>query len=439
MMTDMSTLKVIGGKKLTGEIEPIPNKNSLVAALPAALLSDQDVVFFKVPQTSDVEKILKVIVMLGAKVTRDIEKVTINAADLNSYVIDPELGSQMRATLMFAGPLLARFGKAVVPMPGGCELGMRSISAHVDAFTKAGVKVYREGPNVVFEAPSEVKTDYRVWQIEASVSATENLAMYCAGIDAEVSIIDAACEPHVSDLMRLLTAMGAKVDGVGSNLLKIKGTRKFKTAEFLAGPDFVDIAGLFVAAAVTRGRITVKNAYVPEIVDGLIDWFRLFNVEIEVRDKDIVVDGVKDLRIDTENSGFPLAAVNLPKLVPRPWPGFPVDVIPVMAVIASRTKGRLLLQNWMYESGLEFVRELNAIGADIFVADPQRIIINGPVKFTGGDVTPPSVIQAVKAVFLASLCDDVTTTIHGVEILKRRYPNIFEEYRSLGANLELLD
>lgn len=435
----MSTLKVVGGNKLTGEIEPIPNKNSLVAALPAALLSDDDVVFLRIPNTSDVEKILRVIEMLGASVRRDGETVTINAKNLKEYTIDAELGSQMRATLMFAGPLLARFGKAVIPMPGGCELGMRSISAHVDAFRKVNVKVYRDGPNVVFEVPKKIAKNYRVWQIEASVSATENLAMYCAGIDSDIEIVDAACEPHVNDLMRFLARMGAVISGIGSNLLTIRGKKNLGGTEFLAGPDFVDIAGLFVAAAVTRGHITIKNAYEPEIVDGLINWFLLFGIRIEVKGKDIVVDGSADLCIDTDNSGFPLAAPNLPKLVPRPWPGFPVDVIPVMAVLASRTKGRLLLQNWMYESGLEFVRELNALGADIFVADPQRIIINGPVKFGGGEVTPPSVIQAVKAIFLASLCDPVPTVIHGIEILKRRYPNIFEEYRSLGADLTVLD
>jgi UDP-N-acetylglucosamine 1-carboxyvinyltransferase len=264
------------------------------------------------------------------------------------------------------------------------------------------------------------------------------LLLFAAGSAGETEIIDAASEPHVTDLVHLLQKMGAAIDGVGSNRLVIKGG-DLRGAEFKPRPDFVDIAGYMVAAAITRGEIILKGANIPDIVDGLIDWFTLFGVGIKRQGDDLVVNGEKDLKIDLDNSGFPLAAPNLPKLAPRPWPGFPVDVIPVMAVLASRTKGRLLLQNWMYESGLEFVRELNNLGADIFISDPQRIIIRGAVKFKGGSVSPPQVIQAIKAVFLAGLCDPVVTRIHGVDILKRRYPDIFSTYRQLGAEIRLLD
>jgi UDP-N-acetylglucosamine 1-carboxyvinyltransferase len=432
------TVKIVGGKRLSGEVRPIPNKNSLVAVLPAAILTDEDVIYHQVPDTSDVDKILKILVLLGAKVSRQGETVTINCKDLHSWKVDENLGGQFRASLMFAGPLLARFGQAQVPVPGGCDLGMRSIAAHVDAFRKAGVFVTNIKNCAQFIAP-KTKTDARrIWQLEASVTGTENLALYGCGISGTTEIVDAASEPHVTDLMILLEKMGAKIEGSGSNRLKITGG-KLKGATFDPRPDFVDIAGYMVAAAVTRGEITLKGANIPDIVDGLVNWFSLFNVSIKRSGEDLVVNGESDLKIDLVNSGFPLAAPNLPKLVPRPWPGFPVDVIPVMAVLASRTEGRLLLQNWMYESGMDFVRELNALGADIFVSDPQRIIIRGPVQFTGGEVTPPDVIQAVKAVFLAALCDPVETVIHGVGILKRRYPDIFKTYQELGAEISLLD
>lgn len=169
-----------------------------------------------------------------------------------------------------------------------------------------------------------------------------------------------------------------------------------------------------------------------------MNWFRLFGIKIEEEGEDLIVSSSGVLEIEKENSGVPLAAEDLPKLAPRPWPGFPVDVIPVMATLACKTKGRLLLQNWMYESGLEFVRELNSMGADIFIADPQRIIISGPVTFKGGEVNPPAVIQAVKAIFLAALADKGETVVHGVGILRRRYPDIFETYRKLGAKIEIL-
>ena len=191
-----------------------------------------------------------------------------------------------------------------------------------------------------------------------------------------------------------------------------------------------------VAAAITNGRIVIKGADIPEIVDGLVNWFELFGVRVTRKNGSLVVSLSRPLEMDLAGSEVPLAAPGLPKLSPRPWPGFPADVIPVMATLACKAKGRLLLQNWMYESGLEFVRELSSMGANIFISDPQRVVIEGPVRFTGGEVMPPGVIQATKAVFLAALADDAETTIHGVGILQRRYPNIFKEYRSLGAKIE---
>ncbi|MBU0649964.1 hypothetical protein KKG63_02050, partial [Patescibacteria group bacterium] len=196
---------------------------------------------------------------------------------------------------------------------------------------------------------------------------------------------------------------------------------------------------LIVAAAVTKGKITIKNACLPVVVDGLVQCFEKFNIGIRRHEKDLEVDGNRELFIDSINSGFPLAGEDLPKLVPRPWPGFPIDVLPVMVTLACKTKGKLLIQNWMYETGLDFVGELNALGANIFVADPQRIVVNGPVNFRGGRVTSPSVIQACKAIFLASLADPVETIIVGADILKRRYPDIVDVYRTLGANVESVE
>ncbi|GAG14811.1 unnamed protein product, partial [marine sediment metagenome] len=209
-----------------------------------------------------------------------------------------------------------------------------------------------------------------------------------------------------------------------------------KGSIFKPSPDFVDIAGYMVAVAVTDGRIVIKGANVPKIVDGLINWFELFGLRVERKRQDLVVSLARPLKINLKGSEIPLAAPGLPKLSPRPWPGFPVDVIPVMATLACKTKGRFLLQNWMYESGLEFARELSSLGADIYISDPQRVIIHGPVTFKGGEVMPPQVIQAAKAIFLAALADEAETTIHGVSILQRRYPDIFREYRKLGAKIE---
>src|SRR3989344_1024619 len=435
------TIRVTGGRRLKGEVTPIPNKNSVVAVIPAAVLSSETITYKNIPRTSDVAKLLAIIEKMGGRVADNGKgEIKINCKDLDSYRVDEELGGYFRASLNFVGPLLARFGIAEVPLPGGCDLGMRSIEAHTSVFAKAGVDIERIGNYVRFRTPRTKAKHYRVWQIEASVTATENFVMYAAGIKSEVELIDAASEPHVTDLVRLLKSMGAKINGVGSNRLVIRGSRKLKKAVFTPRPDFVDIAGFVVAAAVTNGEIRIKRANDPDIVDGMINWFSMFNIVIERKGKDLLVKvGKGGLITDVNKSGFPLAAPNLPKFVPRPWPGFPVDAIPVIATLASKSKGRLLLQNWMYESGLDFVRELNALGADIFMIDPQRVIINGPIKFTGGEIVPPSVIQAVKAIFLAALADPVVTVIHGTDILKRRYPNIIEVYKKLGAKIEVVD
>ncbi len=434
------TIKITGGRKLKGEVTPIANKNSMMAVIPAAVLSNQTIVYKDVPKTTDIQKLCSIIQKLGGEVTDNGNgELKINCKNLDSYHVDEGLGGQFRASLMFIGPLLARFGIAEIPLPGGCDLGMRSIEAHTSVFEKAGVEIERMGSYVRFRAPRVKAKKYLVWQIEASVTATENFAMYAAGINSEVELFDAASEPHVADLLNLLSAMGASIGGIGSNRLVIKGKRSLGRAEFLPRPDVIDIAGYIIAAAITNGEIKIKGANIPEIVDGVINWYSMFNINIEKKGNDLIARrGKEGLITDVKKSGFPLAAPNLPKFTPRPWPGFPVDALPPIAVLASKSSGRLLIQNWMYESGLDFVRELNAMGADIFMIDTQRIIINGPVTFRGGEVTPPAVIQSVKAVFLAALADPAETIIHGTDILKRRYPDIIEVYKKLGAKIEVV-
>jgi UDP-N-acetylglucosamine 1-carboxyvinyltransferase len=433
------SLKIRGGKKLKGDVYPIPNKNALVAVLPAAILSDQESVFHGVSKTSDVEKLLQILRLLGATVDdTDYSSIKISGKNLSSYRIDRELGGQFRAPLMFVGPLLARFGRAEVPLPGGCVLGERSIAVHIDGFRKLGVIVEFKDGLICFAVPDVSDKTKRVWLKEASVTATESLVMYAVGSGQEVEVIDAACEPHVVDTFNFLGSMGAKISGIGSNWIKTNKTKELGGGDFRPRPDFVDIAGLMVAAAVTDGNIRIKGANDPDIVDGLIDWFEAFNVSVIKEENDLLVKRNGDLRIDLSKASFPMAAKNLPKLVPRPWPGFPVDVIPAMVTLLCKSEGRMLLQNWMYESGLDFVREMNMLGADILMMDPQRVLINGPVKFKGGELFPPAVIQACKALLLAALADDVETIIHGAGILRRRYPDIVETYRSLGAEIEVV-
>jgi len=432
-------IKIKGGNKLIGEVTPIPNKNAIMAGLPASILVKGKTIFKNVPKSTDVEKHLQILKYLGAVIDdHDFNNLVVDCTNITSHIVDAEVGMKFRSSIMYAGPLLARFGKARIPLPGGCTLGTRSIAAHIDIFAKCGVTVTVANDSAFFEKPQTTAPKYDLWQWEASVTATENFAMYAAGTPADFRLIDAASEPHVTRLLGFLAAMGAQVHGVGSNKLTINGVANLRSATFEPGPDHIDIAGYIVAAAVTNGNITIRNASDPEITGGLVQAFKKFNLNITAQGDALLVNRNNGLFIDTVNSGMPMAGEHLPKFLPRPWPGYPVDALPIIATLASKTKGRLLLQNWMYESGLDFVRELNNMGASIFMCDPQRVIITGPVTFTGGIVSPPAVIQAVKAVFLAALADPVETIINGVEVLNRRYPDIVENYKKLGADIEVL-
>src|SRR3989344_4886093 len=332
------TLKITGGVRLQGDVTPVPNKNAILAALPASLLTDETVTYHNIPSTTDVKKFLEILKLLGSDIDdSDYNNLKINCKNVNSYKVDSTLGNQIRASIMLAGPLLTRFGIAEIPTPGGCVLGKRSIMAHIDSFTKAGVKVEMVDGYARFTAPVNKKTRYDIWQFEASVTGTENLFLYAAGIDSEFCITDAASEPHVSQLLRVLQNMGAEIEGAGSNKVVINGSKNLKGFEFYPQPDFV-------------------------VIGGMIQVFEKFNIEIVKDGRDLIVNGDKDLHIDNVNSGFAMADEDLPKLVPRPWPGFPIDVLPVMVTLASKTKGRLLIQNWMYETSLDFIRELNALG-----------------------------------------------------------------------------
>jgi UDP-N-acetylglucosamine 1-carboxyvinyltransferase len=430
---------VIGGNKLTGKVTPIANKNSIVAALPASILVKGKVLYRNVPKSTDVDKILGILRGLGAKIDdKNYNHLVVDCTNVNKWEIDSASSKKFRGSIMFAGPLLARFGKAKIPLPGGCILGKRSIAAHLDVFKECGIKTNYESDTVTFTVSKHL-TKVRVWQLEASVTATENFAMFAAGSEGKFELIDAACEPHVTEILTFLNNMGAKVSGIGSNKILIEGNKLLKETTYIPGPDTIDIVGYIVAAALTKGKITILNANVPDVIDGVIQYLTKFNIKIKRTGRDLIVDGTKPLKIDLINSGMPLAGDDLPKFSPRPWPGFPVDALPQIVSLACKLNGRILIQNWMYESGLEFSRELASMGANIFICDPQRVIVSGPVKLKNSEVYPPDVIQAIMAIFLVALSDPVETIINNAQYLLRRYPNIIKDYQKLGAKIEVIE
>lgn len=433
-------IKVTGGNPLNGVVTPVANKNSILPALAASVLTNQTVTYKNVPKSPDVKILLEIIRKLGAKVDdSDFNNLKITCENINSHAIDSELGGKLRSSLFLAGPLLARVGKVSIPTPGGCVLGLRSMAAHIDSFKKVGVRIETQDSSILLTAPEKIEDNYDIWQIEASVTGTENLFLYLAGINSNATVIDSASEPHVKNLCEMLINMGAKIEGVGSNKVTIKGDKQLSGTEFTPYPDHIDIATLITAAAVTKGNLTIKNSNVPYIVDGLIDWFSKFNVNIQKSGDDLVVDQKQDLELLNVDTQWPLAAKDLPKFSPRPWPGFAVDSLPQIVTLMTKTKGRLLINNWMYENGLDFANVLIKMGANIYVVDPHRIIVEGPCKYMGEEVTAPGIIQATMAIFLASLSDNEETIIHGADAIKRRYPEYVETYRNLGAVIEEID
>lgn len=428
------TYKVFGGNRLEGTVTPIPNKNSLMGAIPIVVLAQNGLEILDMPKTHDVAGYLEILESIGVRHRQNGKTTVFDSTGISTHRILSERGRQFRGSFSLAGPLLARFGEAVLPIPGGCKLGYRSIATHVTAFRELGVRAEETGDVVSLSLPRGWGCRHMVWLSEASVTTTINIASFAAGTNAEIEIRNAACEPHVRDVLLLLQKMGARIDGIGSNHLFVGGTDELRHAVFQATPDFVDVAGYCVAAGVTKGRIVVRGGNTNDDMAGILKRLSYFGLDISLDGDDVTIDGERGLEIQAEK--FPKAGHELPKLAVAPWPGFPVDVLPVMVTLATKAAGRILFQNWMYESGFDFTRELMYMGADIYICDPQRIIVLEPkTTYTGGVVGSPGIIQGTKAIFLAALADPVETTIHGTEILMRRYPDILETYKKLGAEI----
>ncbi len=429
------TYKIIGGNALEGSVSPIPNKNSLMGALPLAVLLNEGFGIEDLPDTSDVGGFREIFRDMRIESTRRGSVTFFNSSKISTHRIASGIAQTFRGSFSLAGPLLARFGKACLPIPGGCKLGIRSVATHISGFRELGIDVEEDGNDILLSLTRGWNQRGMVWLSEASVTATISIASFAAGTDCEIEIRNAACEPHVCDVLNTLSEMGAQIEGVGSNHLSIKGTSNLTPAVFKASPDFVDVSGYCVAAGVTRGNIRIINGNQGRIMFGIAKWLSYFNLDVTFDEADIIVNGTRGLEIQSDS--FPKASHDLPKLSVAPWPGFPVDVLPVMVTLATKSKGRILFQNWMYESGFDFIRELVYMGADIYMSDPQRIIVMEPqTQYVGGVVGSPGVIQGTKAILLAALSDPVETILSGTDILKRRYPRILDTYRSLGADIE---
>jgi UDP-N-acetylglucosamine 1-carboxyvinyltransferase len=420
-------LVIEGGTPLHGRIQVGGNKNGALPIIAACLLTEQECVIENVPRIRDVEVMAELVASTGAEVewvARNTLRVKA-AGDLTPS-IDRALSVRIRASILLAGPLLARCGGVVVPPPGGDVIGRRRIDTHLHAFAALGAVVEVDRDFTL--TASEGLAGTRFFMDEPSVTATENAVMAAVLAKGETTLINAACEPHVQDLCRFLVAMGAEIEGIGSNVLRIHGRASLGGATHRVGPDHIEVASFIGMAAVTRGELVIEDVE-PEDLHPVLHGFERLGVRIDLDGRTLTVPDNQDLEIRDDFGG------QVPKLEDGPWPQFPADITSIAVAVATQAKGTVLIFEKMFENRLVFTDKLVSMGARIVLCDPHRAIITGPSRLVGERVESPD-IRAGIAMVIAALAAEGTTTIGNVGQIDRGYERIDERLRALGARIE---
>jgi len=421
----MYMYRIEGGFPMKGAIRASGNKNAALPCIAAALLTEEEVLLGNVPDIEDVRVMLEVVKALGAKVEwKGENRVSIKASSISRQDGPQELATKIRASILFAGPLLARTGKAVLPPPGGDVIGRRRVDTHFLALSELGAKIDIDG-RFVFSANKLSGAD--IFLDEASVTATENAIMAAALADGRSLIRNAASEPHVQDLCRLVNAMGGKISGIGSNQLVIEGVKRLSGAKFDIGPDFMEIGSFIGLTAVTRGEIEISGVDAEDLRMMRLGFGKL-GIRWTVEDGVLRVSGGQEMKVDPDFGGM------VPKIDDSPWPGFPPDLMSIMTVVATQVDGTVLIHEKMFESRMFFVDMLIGMGARIILCDPHRAVVSGPCKLRGSTLKSPDV-RAGMAMVIAALCAEGKSTIHNVYQIERGYEAITERLTSLGARI----
>jgi len=427
----MQKFVIEGGVPLSGTVVPAGNKNGALPILAACLLTDEEVVLRNVPRISDVDAMIGLLASLGAEVTWSAAgELVVNAGSVDHTDVDQELGERIRASFLLAGPLLARFGRAVMPPPGGDVIGRRRLDPHLDAFRALGATV-AHGRNIEITAPAQGLTPCDFLMDEPSVMATENALLAAVLTPGTTVIRNAASEPHVQDLARMLTAMGAEIGGIGSNVLTVHGVDQLHGCEHTIAPDHIEIGSFMALAGVTGGELVVKDT-VPEDLRMIRLVFERLGLSSELVGNDVIVPGGQTLEIRNDAGGY------TPKIQDGPWPAFPADLTSVALALATQAAGSVIVHEWMFESRLIFTDKLQLMGAAITICDPHRAIVVGPRKLRGQRVESPD-IRAGMAMLIAAFCAEGITEIGNVRQIDRGYERIDERLRALGARIERVE
>ncbi len=429
-----SRFVIEGGRPISGTLEACGNKNAALPILAAALLTDEEVTLRNVPRIRDVQAQIELLRQLGAEAGFvDDSTVRVRAAGLGDEDPDPDLCRAIRASILLAGPLLARRGQVRMPPPGGDVIGRRRLDTHVLAVEALGADVTlcpHGGLECRVAAADGRLRGAEIFLDEASVTATENAVMAASLARGETRILNAASEPHVQDLCRLLRSMGVRVDGIGTNALTIEGADGLGGADFTIGPDHIEVGSLVVLAAVTGGELRIPGARPQEHRATRLAFGRLgIDFEISGDGRDLLVPGGQELGVRTDLQGA------IPKIEDAPWPGFPADLTSIAVVGATQSRGSVLIHEKLFESRMFFVDRLVAMGARIVLCDPHRVVVSGPSKLYGRDMVSPD-IRAGMAMLIAALCAEGRSVIDNVQQIDRGYERIDERLRSLGADIE---
>jgi UDP-N-acetylglucosamine 1-carboxyvinyltransferase len=424
----MEKFVIEGGVPLSGTVEPAGNKNAALPLLAACLLTDAEIVLHNVPHIRDTEAMLALLADLGVRVERRAHNtVVLCAADVRKTEVDPALAERIRASFLVAGPLLARFGEALMPPPGGDVIGRRRLDPHLDAFRALGAHV-EHTRDIRLTAPDGGLRACDFFMDEPSVMGTENALMAAALTPGTTVIRNAASEPHVQDLARMLIRMGAAIEGVGSNVMHVHGLDRLGGCEHHVSPDHIEIASFMALAGVTGGELRIR-ACVPQDLRMIRLVFRRLGLRSELDGDDILVPGDQTLVMERDAGGYQV------KVEDGPWPAFPADLTSIALALATQSEGTVLIFEKMFENRLVFTDKLVLMGAHIILCDPHRAVISGPARLRGERLESPD-IRAGMAMLIAALCADGVSEIGNIRQIDRGYERIDERLAALGARIE---
>ena len=420
---------VEGGFPIKGTIKASGNKNAALPCIAACILTNEPVILNNIPDIEDTGVMFDVLRSLGVSVeSLGDNSWKVEASNIEKSEIPAMFTKKIRGSILFAGPLVARTGKVVMSPPGGDVIGRRRVDTHFLALQELGVNISANG-QFVFSTNKLVGAD--IFLDEASVTATENAVMAAVLAEGQTIITNAASEPHVQDLCKMLISMGAKISGVGSNILTIDGVKKLHGTEYRIGPDYMEIGSFIGLAAATKGSITITGVE-PRDLRPIKLAFKKLGIHWEIEGDTLTVPMGQSMQVDTDLGGM------TPKIDDSPWPGFPADLTSVMTVVATQVSGTVLIFEKMFESRMFFVDKLIGMGARITLCDPHRAVVSGPCMLHGDELVSPDV-RAGMALVIAALSAQGESVIRNVYQIERGYEHLVERLQSLGAHITRVD